>query len=107
MELIKTIKIEGLRSIQIQDLLEIGSLNVFVGRNSSGKSNALRALNLFFNGTIEPGKTIDFVRDHYEQIPRKKKKKTNSYFLQRQNSVGLTDRGVIDDDVGHDFWQRQ
>ena len=27
--------------------------------------------------------------------------------LQRQNSVGLTDRGVIDDDVGHDFWQRQ
>lgn len=75
MELIKALKVEGLRSIQRQELIEIGSLNAFVGKNSSGKSNALRALNLFFNGTIEPGKLIDFARDHYERSPRKKTKK--------------------------------
>jgi predicted ATPase len=75
MDLIKAIRIEGLRSIQDQELTEIGSLNVFVGKNSSGKSNALRALNLFFNGEIESGNPIDFARDHFEQIPRKRKKK--------------------------------
>ncbi len=29
------------------------------------------------------------------------------FSLQRQNTVGLMDRGVSDDDVGRDFWQRQ
>ncbi len=29
------------------------------------------------------------------------------YYLQRQNAVGLMDRGVSDDDVGRDFWQRR
>jgi len=31
----------------------------------------------------------------------------NRYGLQRQNVVGFMGRGVIDDDVGHDFWQLQ
>lgn len=75
MDLIKSIKIEGLRSIQSQLLPTIGAINTFVGKNSSGKSNALRALNVFFNGTVEPGKPIDFSRDHYEQEPRIRKKK--------------------------------
>jgi len=75
MDLITKIKIEGVRSIQERELNVTGSFNVFVGKNSSGKSNALRALNLFFNGMIEPGKEIDFKRDHYEQIPRIRKKK--------------------------------
>lgn len=75
MDLIKSIRIEGLRSIQDQTLSMTGALNVFVGKNSSGKSNALRALNVFFNGTVEPGKSIDFTRDYFEQVPRKRKKK--------------------------------
>jgi energy-coupling factor transporter ATP-binding protein EcfA2 len=75
MRLIRSIQIENLRSIQNQTLSNTGSLNAFVGRNSSGKSNILRALNLFFNGEIERGKTIDFLQDHYEQKPRIKKKK--------------------------------
>ncbi len=75
MHLITSINIEGLRSIQSQQLPSTGALNALVGRNSSGKSNTLRALNVFFNGVIEPGKPIDFARDHYEQTPRKRKKK--------------------------------
>jgi len=75
MNLITDINIDGLRSIQAQQLTHVGNLNVFVGRNSSGKSNALRALNMFFNGEIEPGKPVDFARDHYEQSPRRRKKK--------------------------------
>lgn len=75
MNLIASIRIEGLRSIQAQQFEKTGSLNALVGRNSSGKSNALRALNVFFNGVIEPGKPIDFKRDHYEHVPRKRKKK--------------------------------
>jgi len=31
----------------------------------------------------------------------------NRYSLQRQNAVGLVDREVSDDDVGHGFWRRQ
>lgn len=75
MKLVTSIEVEGLRSIQAQTVPLVGSLNAFVGRNSSGKSNTLRALNVFFNGEVEPGKPVDFARDHYEQSPRKRKKK--------------------------------
>lgn len=75
MNLVKEIKIENVRSIQNQEIKDIGSLHVLVGKNSSGKSNTLRALNLFFNGHIEPGRELDFQADHYEQIPKQKKKK--------------------------------
>ena len=75
MKLIQNIYIENFRSIQNQVISDAGALNGTVGKNSSGKSNALRALNLFFNGEVEPGKRVDFARDHYQQIPRKRKKK--------------------------------
>jgi hypothetical protein len=35
-------------------------MNLIFGRNDSGKSNVIRALNLFFNGEIEPGRELDF-----------------------------------------------
>jgi len=37
---------------------------ILVGRNDCGKSNILRALNLFFNGTISPDEDFDFRNDH-------------------------------------------
>lgn len=75
MDLIRRIRIEGLRSIQDQTLSSTGPINTFVGKNSSGKSNALRALNVFFNGAVEPGKAIDFSRDHFEQARRVRRRK--------------------------------
>jgi energy-coupling factor transporter ATP-binding protein EcfA2 len=75
MQLIKSLEIEGFRSIQYAHLREIGEYNSLVGRNSSGKSNVLRALNLFFNERIEPSKLLVFSRDVYDEVPRPKRKK--------------------------------
>jgi AAA15 family ATPase/GTPase len=41
----------------------LGDLNIFSGANDSGKSNVLRALNLFFNNEISPGIKFDKERD--------------------------------------------
>ena len=41
-------------------------LNIFSGANDSGKSNILRALNLFFNDEIAPDNTFEFNRDFFQ-----------------------------------------
>jgi len=76
MQLIERVKIQGFRSIEEIDLDGIGPLTCFVGRNSSGKSNVLRALNLFFNAQTELDRTIDFSRDHYAGSRKHRKKKS-------------------------------
>lgn len=55
--IIKKIEIDNFRSIKDKIILDssISSFKVFVGPNNSGKSNILRALNLFFNLESEPG----------------------------------------------------
>ena len=35
----------------------------------------MRALNLFFNSEIEPGKSVSFLRDYHEQPARRQKKR--------------------------------
>jgi hypothetical protein len=49
MKIIGKIQIKHFRSIYECDLNSIGDFNVFAGSNDSGKSNVLKALNLFFN----------------------------------------------------------
>lgn len=61
--LIKKIRIKNFRSI-VDETLELDSFNVFVGLNDCGKSNVLKALNLFFNDETEPGQPLDFPRDY-------------------------------------------
>lgn len=51
---------KGQARASIEDLKD---LNVFSGANDSGKSNILRALNLFFNDEISPGVKFDKNRD--------------------------------------------
>lgn len=46
--LIKKIHIKNYRSI-IDETIECDACNIFVGKNDAGKSNVLKALNLFFN----------------------------------------------------------
>jgi hypothetical protein len=75
MRLLREVRVSGFRSIEDQTLSGISDFHAIVGKNSSGKSNILRALNLFFNGEVEPGKTIAFQRDYFEQRPPSKKKK--------------------------------
>ncbi len=74
MKLIRSVRVRGFRSIEGVGLGEVSPFTVLVGRNNSGKSNLLRALNLFFADAPEPGGELDFAIDHHT-IPRRKKKK--------------------------------
>jgi energy-coupling factor transporter ATP-binding protein EcfA2 len=74
MKLITSIKVEGFRSIVDDSATPLGDFTCLVGTNNSGKSNILRALNLFFTGEPEPGSPLEFARD-YHANPRSKKKK--------------------------------
>ncbi|GAB5350512.1 hypothetical protein TMRH483_01444 [Qipengyuania sp. 483] len=63
MRLIQRIEINYFRSLYTANFNRVGDLNVVFGRNDSGKSNFLRALNLFFNDEIEPDQELDFNLD--------------------------------------------
>ena len=54
---INKIEIENFRSIadRVRIFPENSQMQIFVGPNSIGKSNVLRAINLFLNGETEPG----------------------------------------------------
>ncbi|MEQ8569326.1 MAG: AAA family ATPase [Deltaproteobacteria bacterium] len=75
MQLVHSIEIRGLRSLQQVELDEVGHFTSIVGKNSAGKSNVLRALNLFFHGEVGPGEPLMFSRDTFRAIPRTRKKK--------------------------------
>lgn len=73
--MIKSIWIRNFRSISNQRL-ELSNLSVFVGNNDAGKSNYLRALNLFFNNSTDPETSLDFEKDFsaYANLVRNKAK---------------------------------
>lgn len=49
-------------------------LNMFVGLNDVGKSNVLKALNLFFTGETDYGEKFDFETDFSQLFPANSKK---------------------------------
>lgn len=63
MNIISKIEINYFRSIYSVSLTSTNHLNVFVGGNDAGKSNILRALNLFFNNKTDLNTTYDFSQD--------------------------------------------
>ena len=65
---IRSIHIENFRSIRSLDA-ELAQLVIFVGRNDCGKSNILRALNLFFNNQTNPGTDFAFEEDYNLYAP--------------------------------------
>ncbi len=56
---IREVQIKRFRSINEITFIP-NDLSVIVGDNDCGKSNVLRALNLFFNGHTDPGEKFDF-----------------------------------------------
>lgn len=60
--MIKRIYIKNFRSIDLATL-DCRDITSFVGQNDAGKSNILRALNLFFNGHTDHAVPFDFDRD--------------------------------------------
>jgi energy-coupling factor transporter ATP-binding protein EcfA2 len=75
MGLIKHVSVSGFRSISTARLSDINGVTALVGRNSSGKSNLLRALNLFFNDETDPGQNLDFESDIHAPLRRAKKRR--------------------------------
>lgn len=65
MQIITKIEIRKFRSVKsLTNTLSSSDLNIFVGQNDQGKSNILRALNLFFNGETDVGQKFRFSDDY-------------------------------------------
>ena len=60
---ISKIEINSFRSLQ-RVTIDAGNTNVFSGLNDVGKSNVLKALNLFFNGQTDFGIKLNFNADY-------------------------------------------
>lgn len=54
---IASIRIKNFRSIR-NETIAAKDFNIFVGLNDAGKSNVLKALNLFFTGETDYGKSF-------------------------------------------------
>lgn len=65
--MITRIAIRNFRSIGNLDL-DANWITTFVGANDAGKSNILRALNLFFNGQTDPGVPFSPLRDFNQNL---------------------------------------
>lgn len=66
---IKKISIKNFRSI-VNETIEFQDFNCFVGKNDSGKSNVLKALNLFFNNQTDFNTPFNFQSD-YSRLARR------------------------------------
>ncbi|QYY37129.1 AAA family ATPase [Ruficoccus sp. ZRK36] len=98
---IKSINIKNFRSIQSASLT-LSNLNVFVGKNDSGKSNLLRALNLFFNDGN--GYELDWDRDFcsFAQVAKRKAPEIQMTLV-IEPSAGFNDRKRVKWDK---YWRR-
>jgi len=78
---VRDITINRFRSIRESELEALDDFSVLAGLNNSGKSNFLRALNLFFTGRPEPEIAFDLMRDYYRGELSAKKRKEISISL--------------------------
>jgi hypothetical protein len=78
MIVIRDVHVSRFRSIRESKLVDLKDFSVLAGLNNSGKSNFLRALNLFFTGRPEPQTPFDLIREYYRGDLRAKKRKTIS-----------------------------
>lgn len=60
---IQCIHVKNFRSL-VDETIELSDYNFFVGKNDSGKSNVLKALNLFFNDRTDFNTPYDFDSDY-------------------------------------------
>lgn len=65
MKIIEKIEIKYFRSFSDKkvEIIRLSDVNIFSGGNDSGKSNVLRALNLFFNDEVAPGVKFNLEKD--------------------------------------------
>ncbi len=103
MNIIEKIEIKHFRSFdggKDQEKVKIDNLkdlNVFSGANDSGKSNVLRALNLFFNNEISPGIQFDKNRDFSKIVANRFDEDIEN--RKAQQATRVRDEGVSDENL--------
>ncbi len=70
---IEKIIVKNFRSIVNEEIIS-KNITVFVGKNDAGKSNILRALNLFFHNETDLGQKFNFETDYSKFAVIKKNK---------------------------------
>jgi len=74
MNFIKRVRIQNFRSLEDVTVDHLCGAVPIVGINGSGKSNFLRALNLLFNGEVEPGEPVVIDRDLFSPKGTKRRR---------------------------------
>ncbi len=93
MKIIQKIEIKKFRSIHNEKIL-VDSLTIFSGKNNAGKSNVLKALNLFFNGKSSFDQEYQHERDYnkaYTASARGKREIEISLYFGGQGKGALKD----------------
>ena len=94
MRLLTGFEIENFRSVRRLRVHELDSYSPIIGLNSSGKSNILRALNLFFNGHLDEVRTpLELERDYPDSL-RKSGKRQRVAVAVRFNTSAVQPRGA-------------
>lgn len=96
---IKKIEIRNFRSIR-NILINVDNYNTFVGLNDVGKSNLLKALNLFFNGQTDYLNDFDFSSD-FSYLFSKKTHRTKEIKIKLTFSIPSAYR-----DAGDVVWEK-
>lgn len=86
MNIIDSVTIRYFRSVYTLNLSNCKDLNVFSGKNDVGKSNIIKALNLFFNQETDYGKKYCFEDDY--SLLRKEEVKKDS--IRGQQFISIT-----------------
>ena len=95
MRLVKEVTIENLRSIRRLTLSDLDEYIPIVGLNGTGKSNLLRALNLFFNGYLDEDKSLlDLARDYPDSLRKSKSRKRIAVTVTFDLTTGFEVRGT-------------
>jgi predicted ATP-dependent endonuclease of OLD family len=105
MHIITNITIRNFRSISSAQISVPSGYLPIVGANNSGKSNILRALNLYFNSETEPGRLLN-IKEDFHNPSRKKKKEiclAIEFHLPEHFNFQKTIRAKLDDLLGRDF----
>jgi len=81
MKVIQKIQIRHFRSIFEEDFEDLNHMNIFGGQNDSGKSNVLKALNLFFNNQTSFLEDFNFFSDFsmHSKVKVRESKKGRQY----------------------------
>ncbi|MDR2902543.1 MAG: ATP-binding protein [Lactobacillales bacterium] len=91
--IISEISIKNFRSISRQTI-SLNKFNIFVGLNDVGKSNVLKALNLFFNGRPDARYPFEFQQDYCSYAPVINKKAKEIEISLKIELPGYTDNCV-------------